>query len=74
MEDEVIVFVSRKLVADDLSSNLSIQSLPVQSLHGDTEQSECDQALGNFKGGNVKILIATDLSSWYPDVSDVTHI
>ena len=73
-KDKVIVFVSRKLVADDLSSDLSIQGIPVQSLHGDREQSDRDQALEDFITGRVKILIATDLAARGLDVSDVTHV
>uniref|UniRef100_A0A8C3YC11 RNA helicase n=1 Tax=Catagonus wagneri TaxID=51154 RepID=A0A8C3YC11_9CETA len=73
-QDKVIVFVSRKLVADDLSSDLSIQGIPVQSLHGDREQSDRERALEDFKTGKVKILIATDLASRGLNVSDVTHV
>uniref|UniRef100_A0A8C0TND0 RNA helicase n=2 Tax=Canis lupus TaxID=9612 RepID=A0A8C0TND0_CANLF len=62
-QDKVIVFVSRKLVADDLSSDLSIQGIPVQSLHGNREQYDREYALEDFKTGKVKILIATDLAS-----------
>ncbi|XDB67072.1 PREDICTED: DEAD box protein 53 [Capra hircus] len=73
-KDKVIVFVGRKLVADDLSSDLSIQGIPVQSLHGDREQCDRDQALEDFRSGRVKILIATDLASRGLDVTDVTHV
>ncbi|XP_068819411.1 DEAD box protein 53 [Capricornis sumatraensis] len=73
-KDKVIVFVGRKLVADDLSSDLSIQGIPVQSLHGDREQSDRNQALEDFRSGRVKILIATDLASRGLDVTDVTHV
>nr|XP_020730286.1 probable ATP-dependent RNA helicase DDX53 [Odocoileus virginianus texanus] len=73
-KDKVIVFVGRKLVADDLASDLGIQGIPVQSLHGDREQCDRDQALEDFRSGRVKILIATDLASRGLDVSDVTHV
>ncbi|KAM8895903.1 DEAD box protein 53 [Lycaon pictus] len=73
-QDKVIVFVSRKLVADDLSSDLSIQGIPVQSLHGNREQYDHEYALEDFKTGKVKILIATDLASRGLDVNDVTHV
>ncbi|KAM7044488.1 DEAD box protein 53 [Molossus nigricans] len=73
-KDKVIVFVSRKLVADDLSSDLSIQGLCVQTLHGDREQSEREEALDDFNRGNVKILICTDLASRGLDVNDITHV
>ncbi|XP_021560369.1 DEAD box protein 53 [Neomonachus schauinslandi] len=73
-QDKVIVFVSRKLVVDDLSSDLSIQGIPVQSLHGDREQHDRERALEEFRSGKVKILIATDLASRGLDVNDVTHV
>uniref|UniRef100_G3T7N6 RNA helicase n=1 Tax=Loxodonta africana TaxID=9785 RepID=G3T7N6_LOXAF len=73
-KDKVIVFVSRKLIADDLSSDLSIQGIPVQSLHGNGEQSDREQALDDFKREKVKILIATDLASRGLDVQDITHV
>ncbi|XP_036295974.1 DEAD box protein 53 [Pipistrellus kuhlii] len=73
-KDKVIVFVSRKLVADDLSSDLSLQGLCVQSLHGNREQSEREQALDDFKSGDVRILISTDLAARGLDVDDVTHV
>ncbi|KAM6185157.1 putative ATP-dependent RNA helicase DDX43 [Rhynchocyon petersi] len=73
-KDKVIVFVSRKAVADHLSSDLILQSLSVESLHGNREQSDREKALENFKTGKVRILIATDLASRGLDVHDVTHV
>ncbi|XP_013361745.1 PREDICTED: DEAD box protein 53 [Chinchilla lanigera] len=73
-EDKVIVFVSRKLVADDISSDLGIQGVPVQLLHGAREQEEREQALEEFKAGYVKVMIATDLASRGLNVDDITHV
>ncbi|XP_028279825.1 putative ATP-dependent RNA helicase DDX43 [Parambassis ranga] len=73
-EDKVIVFVGKKLVADDLSSDLCLQGLAVQSLHGDREQCDREEALKDFKESRVRILVATDLASRGLDVHDVTHV
>ncbi|KPP61228.1 hypothetical protein Z043_120700 [Scleropages formosus] len=73
-EDKVLVFVGRKIVVDDLSSDLCLQGVPVQSLHGDREQSDREEALQDFRDGHVRILIATDLASRGLDVHDVTHV
>lgn len=43
-------------------------------MHGNREQSDREQALNDFKSGDVKILIATDLASRGLDVDDVTHV
>ncbi|XP_064020280.1 probable ATP-dependent RNA helicase DDX43 isoform X2 [Pogoniulus pusillus] len=73
-EDKVIIFVGKKVTADDLASNFGLQGIPVQSLHGDREQYDREQALDDFKKGRVKILVATDLASRGLDVHDITHV
>ncbi|XP_053237237.1 probable ATP-dependent RNA helicase DDX43 [Podarcis raffonei] len=73
-EDKVIIFVGKKLTADDLSSDFGLQGIPVQSLHGNREQCDREQALDDFKKGRVRILIATDLASRGLDVHDITHV
>ncbi|GIY72547.1 hypothetical protein CDAR_310691 [Caerostris darwini] len=73
-DDKVIVFVERKSVADDLSSDLLIRGVQLQSIHGDREQCDREQALDDLKTGYVKILIATDVASRGLDIKDITHI
>ncbi|XP_010129511.1 PREDICTED: probable ATP-dependent RNA helicase DDX43, partial [Buceros rhinoceros silvestris] len=73
-EDKVIIFVGRKLRADDLASNFSLQGVPVQSLHGNREQCDREQALDDFRKGRVRILVATDVASRGLDVHDITHV
>uniref|UniRef100_A0A8D0HL36 RNA helicase n=1 Tax=Sphenodon punctatus TaxID=8508 RepID=A0A8D0HL36_SPHPU len=73
-KDKVLIFVGRKVTADDLSSDFSLQGIPVQSLHGNREQCDREQALDDFKKGRVRILIATDLASRGLDVHDITHV
>ncbi|NXA40225.1 DDX43 helicase, partial [Eudromia elegans] len=73
-KDKVIIFVGKKLTADDLASDFGLQGIPVQSLHGNREQCDREQALDDFKKGKVKILIATDLASRGLDVHDITHV
>ncbi|NXF21450.1 DDX43 helicase, partial [Rhodinocichla rosea] len=73
-KDKVIIFVGKKLTADDLASDFSIQGIPVESLHGNREQCDREQALDDFKKGKVRILVATDLASRGLDVHDITHV
>ncbi|XP_040205883.1 probable ATP-dependent RNA helicase DDX43 isoform X2 [Rana temporaria] len=73
-EDKILIFVGKKLVADDLASDFSLQGIPVQSLHGNREQCDREQALDDFKKGAVRILVATDLASRGLDVQDITHV
>nr|XP_008116940.1 PREDICTED: probable ATP-dependent RNA helicase DDX43 isoform X1 [Anolis carolinensis] len=73
-EDKVIIFVGKKLTADDLSSDFSLQGIPVQSLHSNREQCDREQALEDFRQGRVRVLVATDLASRGLDVQDITHV
>uniref|UniRef100_A0A8C4T3N9 RNA helicase n=1 Tax=Erpetoichthys calabaricus TaxID=27687 RepID=A0A8C4T3N9_ERPCA len=66
--------VLANISADDLSSDLILSGVPVQSLHGDREQCDREQALEDFKNGSVRILVATDLASRGLDVLDITHV
>lgn len=36
--EKAIIFCSKKSRADDLSSEISLQGIPVQCMHGDREQ------------------------------------
>ena len=46
----------------------------VQSIHGDRDQSDREQALLDLKSGQVKILLATDVASRGIDISDITYV
>lgn len=72
--DKAIVFVDKKAIADDISSDLNLRGTQVQSIHGDREQYDREQALDDLKTGYVKILIATDVASRGLDIKDITLI
>jgi len=71
-DDKVIVFVGKKVRADDVSSELSLSGIRCQCIHGDREQYDREQALEDLKTGDVHILIATDVASRGIDIEDVT--
>ncbi|KAM6997243.1 putative ATP-dependent RNA helicase DDX43 [Tautogolabrus adspersus] len=73
-DEKVLIFVGKKLLADDLSSDMCLQGMAVQSLHGDREQCDREEALKDFKESRVRILVATDLASRGLDVHDITHV
>ncbi|XP_076368120.1 putative ATP-dependent RNA helicase DDX43 isoform X3 [Tachypleus tridentatus] len=73
-DDKVIVFVDKKIVADDLASDLAVNGIVCQCIHGDREQCDREQALEDLRTGEVQILIATDVASRGLDIKDITHI
>lgn len=73
-DDKVIVFCSKKSVTDDIASDLMLQGVKCQSIHGDREQCDREQALHDLKTGEVHILIATDVAARGIDIPDITLV
>lgn len=75
-DDKLIVFVGRKVTADDISSNFAMDDsndVNIQSIHGDRDQSDREQALEDMKTGAARVLIATDVASRGLDIKDLTY-
>lgn len=74
--DKLLMFVGKKLAVDDIASDLILRGIDIgiQTIHGDREQSDREQALADFKSGEARVLIATDVASRGIDVKDVTHV
>ena len=73
-DDKVMVFAGKKAKAAELCSKLALKGHDCQSIHGDREQSDREQALVDMKAGTVRILIATDVASRGIDISDISHV
>jgi ATP-dependent RNA helicase DDX43 len=73
-EDKLIVFIGRKVMVDNLSCDLSLKDIKCQSIHGDREQCDREDALEEFKEGSVRILLATDVASRGIDVKDISCV
>ncbi|XP_042142752.1 probable ATP-dependent RNA helicase DDX43 [Ixodes scapularis] len=73
-DDKVIVFLDKKATVDYLSSDFILAGINCQSIHGDREQCDREQALEDLRDGTVKILIATDVAARGLDIKDITHI
>lgn len=73
-DDKVIVFFGKKTRVDDLASELAMQNIICQSIHGGRDQQDREQALEDIKNGTVKILLATDVASRGIDIEDITYV
>jgi ATP-dependent RNA helicase DDX5/DBP2 len=69
--DKIIVFVARKMSCYDLSNKLWEDGFAVDSIHGDRPQWERTKVMQAFKGGQLRVLIATDVAARGLDVKDV---
>ncbi|MCG6232967.1 DEAD/DEAH box helicase [Vibrio furnissii] len=57
----VLVFIGAKENADGLAKKINKAGVSTTALHGNKSQDEREEALAQFKSGQVNVLIATDL-------------
>ncbi|MDB5820559.1 MAG: box helicase domain protein, partial [Rhizobacter sp.] len=71
---QALVFVNSKLGAARLAKSLEREGLRTTALHGDKSQDERLKALDAFKGGEVDILVATDVAARGLDIVDLPAV
>lgn len=72
--DRVILFTRTKHGADKVAKNLMIDGHTVAAIHGNKTQNARQAALGGFRNGKVRILVATDIAARGIDVPDISHV
>ena len=70
---KVIVFANRKDQVKRLYNRLSAEHNVVM-LSGDVDQSKRERYLDNFKNGDAKVLVATDVAGRGIHVDDISHV
>ncbi len=71
---QVLVFTRTKRTADRLMAVFSRRLPHVACLHSDLQQTVRDRVMKQFRSGQLRMLIATDVVGRGIDVSSVTHI
>jgi len=69
-----LVFVRRKVDAEWLYHILERKGHPVSRIHADRSQGKRTQALSDFRQGEHRILVATDIAGRGIDVPGITHV
>ncbi len=69
-----IIFCNRKRDVDRVASFLKKSRYSASPIHGDLPQSVRTATLENFKNGDVKLLIASDVAARGLDIPDVSHV
>lgn len=66
---QVLVFTNTKVQADELSKELALDGLNVDTLHGDKSQHARNKALTAFKDKTIRVLIASDIAARGIDIA-----
>ncbi len=72
--ERVLVFMRTKHRANNLAKQLSRGKMKAEAIHGNKSQTARTRALQNFKDGQTRILVATDIAARGLDIDDVTHV
>jgi len=73
-DSKILVFVRTKVRAERVFKSMERVQIESLTIHGDKEQKDRIDVLNRFKTGEVKVLIATDVSARGIDIPDVDYV
>jgi ATP-dependent RNA helicase RhlE len=73
-ESKILVFVRTKVRAERVMKAMERVGIQSITIHGDKEQKDRLTVMGQFRSGEVKVLIATDVSARGIDIPDVDYV
>ncbi|HEU4588252.1 MAG TPA: DEAD/DEAH box helicase [Gemmatimonadales bacterium] len=69
-----IVFCRTRTEVDTLAETLASRGYSAEALHGGLSQEQRDRVMKRARGGNVDLLIATDVAARGLDIPQVSHV
>jgi ATP-dependent RNA helicase RhlB len=70
----MLIFVNTKVGVDWLTTKLKGNAWPAERITGDLPQRQRFRLMEQFKNGQIKILVATDVASRGIHVEDISHV
>lgn len=72
--DQVLVFSRTKHGANRIAKKLAQKGIKSSAIHGDRSQNQRQKALGDFKDGKVRVLVATDIAARGIDIDKLQYV
>ncbi|MFC2113852.1 DEAD/DEAH box helicase [Bacteroidota bacterium] len=73
-EKKILVFVRTKVRAERLKKAMEREEITTDTIHSDKLQEERELSMQNFRQGELKVLIATDVSARGIDIPHVEYV
>lgn len=70
----ILVFTRTKHGANKVVKDLASVHISAQAIHGNKSQNARQLALNNFKQGNIRVLVATDIAARGIDIDELSHV
>lgn len=71
---QVLVFTRTKHGANHLAEQLNKDGITAAAIHGNKSQGARTRALSDFKGGQIRVLVATDIAARGLDIEELPHV
>jgi ATP-dependent RNA helicase RhlE len=71
---QVLVFSRTKHGANRIAERLTKEGIEAAAIHGNKSQGARTRALAGFKGGEVRVLVATDIAARGIDIHQLPHV
>ena len=72
--DRALVFTRTKHGADKITKELVKSGFKALAIHGNKSQNARQNALKDFKAGQTRVLVATDIAARGIDIDDLSHV
>jgi len=72
--DAMLVFARTKQATVELAEKLGARGFSVEALNGDVQQSHRERTIARLKGGQIDIVVATDVAARGLDVDRISHV
>ena len=72
--ERAIAFCNTKNMTDRLAGLLSMRGISCKAIHGDIQQRVREKTLQQFKAGQLRVLVATDVAARGLDIDDVDAV
>lgn len=72
--DATLVFRRTKTGAAELAERLDARGFSALAMHGDMKQTERESVIRRLRGGQIEIVVATDVAARGLDVEQISHV
>ncbi len=72
--NQALLFSRTKRGADRIDRNLRKQKIRSAAIHGDKSQNQRQKSLADFKAGDIRILVATDIAARGIDIDNLKYV
>jgi ATP-dependent RNA helicase DeaD len=69
-----LIFARTRVSTGQLANELSARGFQAEPLNGDLSQDAREQVMNRFRGGQIKVLVATDVAARGLDIDDISQV